>query len=92
MPKHKICDANESSSEDSDDGESSAYISVHWKDLGDLEALGNIWEYPAVWLRDNCQCSKCYSKHANARLLLIKDLDVDVTPNQLSVIDNHVSA
>lgn len=32
--------------------------------------------YPAVWLRDNCQCSDCYLDSAKARKLLIEALDV----------------
>ena len=55
-----------------------------------MEAVADVNEYPAVWLRDNCQCSRCYNKHANARLLLMKDLDVDVKPDRVSVQDNQV--
>ena len=68
----------------------SSFVSVQWKDLGNLESIGNTCEYPAVWLRDNCQCPSCYSKHANARLLLMKDLDVDVKPGNIQVADNQV--
>ncbi|KAM9767194.1 gamma-butyrobetaine dioxygenase [Dama dama] len=32
--------------------------------------------YPAVWLRDNCQCPDCYLDSAKARKLLIEALDV----------------
>ncbi|KAJ1075130.1 hypothetical protein CapIbe_013207 [Capra ibex] len=34
--------------------------------------------YPAVWLRDNCQCPDCYLDSAKARKLLIEALDVYV--------------
>ncbi|XP_014446788.1 gamma-butyrobetaine dioxygenase [Tupaia chinensis] len=34
--------------------------------------------YPAVWLRDNCQCSDCYLDSAKARKLLIEALDVNI--------------
>ncbi|XP_057603309.1 gamma-butyrobetaine dioxygenase [Hippopotamus amphibius kiboko] len=43
-----------------------------------------LWEdgaesvYPAVWLRDNCQCPDCYLDSAKARKLLIEALDVNV--------------
>ncbi|XP_046926042.1 gamma-butyrobetaine dioxygenase [Lynx rufus] len=33
--------------------------------------------YPAVWLRDNCQCPDCYLDSAKARKLLIEALDVN---------------
>ncbi|KAM6159303.1 gamma-butyrobetaine dioxygenase [Rhynchocyon petersi] len=34
--------------------------------------------YPAIWLRDNCQCSDCYLDSAKARKLLIEGLDVNI--------------
>ncbi|XP_006883774.1 PREDICTED: gamma-butyrobetaine dioxygenase [Elephantulus edwardii] len=34
--------------------------------------------YPAVWLRDNCQCSDCYLDSAKARKLLIEGLDPNI--------------
>ncbi|MBZ3872795.1 Gamma-butyrobetaine dioxygenase [Sciurus carolinensis] len=34
--------------------------------------------YPAVWLRDNCQCSDCYLDSAKARKLLLEALDVNI--------------
>ncbi|XP_023974656.1 gamma-butyrobetaine dioxygenase [Physeter macrocephalus] len=35
--------------------------------------------YPAVWLRDNCQCPDCYLDSAKARKLLIEALDVNIS-------------
>ena len=63
---------------------------MQWKDLERGNAAEDANEYPAVWLRDNCQCPKCYNKNANARLLLMKDLDVDIKPNQVLVEENQV--
>ncbi|KAI5936350.1 gamma-butyrobetaine dioxygenase [Manis javanica] len=34
--------------------------------------------YPAVWLRDNCQCPECYLDSAKARKLLVEALDVNI--------------
>ncbi|XP_011360879.1 gamma-butyrobetaine dioxygenase [Pteropus medius] len=34
--------------------------------------------YPAVWLRDNCQCPNCYLDSAKARKLLVEALDVNI--------------
>ena len=39
--------------------------------------------FPAIWLRDNCQCSKCFSKHAKARLVLMRNLDLDMIPTSV---------
>ena len=39
--------------------------------------------FPAIWLRDNCQCSKCFSKHAKARLVLMRNLDLDMIPTNV---------
>ena len=63
---------------------------MQWKGSWNTEAKENINEYPAVWLRDNCQCPSCYNKHANARLLLMKNLDVEVQPKHITVEDNEV--
>ncbi|XP_003412359.1 gamma-butyrobetaine dioxygenase [Loxodonta africana] len=40
--------------------------------------------YPAVWLRDNCQCSDCYLDSAKARKLLIEGLDVNIRIKDLT--------
>lgn len=34
--------------------------------------------FPAVWLRDNCQCPDCYLDSAKARKLLLEALDVNI--------------
>ncbi|XP_036896311.1 gamma-butyrobetaine dioxygenase [Sturnira hondurensis] len=34
--------------------------------------------YPAVWLRDNCQCPYCYLDSAKARKFLVESLDVNI--------------
>ncbi|CAI9153369.1 unnamed protein product [Rangifer tarandus platyrhynchus] len=50
--------------------------------LGGAHLMRIIWQdgadsiYPAVWLRDNCQCPDCYLDSAKARKLLIEALDV----------------
>ena len=51
-------------------------ISICWGD-------GRHDEYPAVWLRDNCQCSECYNKAARNRMLLMQNLDVNVAPEKV---------
>ncbi|XP_006872458.1 PREDICTED: gamma-butyrobetaine dioxygenase-like, partial [Chrysochloris asiatica] len=40
--------------------------------------------YPAIWLRDNCQCSNCYLDSAKARKLLIEGLDVNIGIKELT--------
>ncbi|XP_075404512.1 gamma-butyrobetaine dioxygenase [Tenrec ecaudatus] len=40
--------------------------------------------YPAIWLRDNCQCSACYLDSAKARKLLIESLDVNIGIRELT--------
>lgn len=37
-------------------------------------------KYPLVWLRDNCQCSKCFHKGSSSRVLDWTTFDVNVTP------------
>ena len=38
---------------------------------------GSTAKYPYVWLLDNCQSAKYYHPVSKARLLLMRDLDVD---------------
>ncbi|MBN3324995.1 BODG dioxygenase, partial [Atractosteus spatula] len=57
--------------------------------------------YPFVWLRDNCQCPRCFLPSAGARSLPLPDLDVDTgvdrveltEPTKVSVVwpDQHTS-
>ncbi|KAM4847013.1 gamma-butyrobetaine dioxygenase [Thomomys bottae] len=47
-------------------------MQIFWQD--GAESL-----YPAVWLRDNCQCSDCYLDSAKARKLLLEALDVNIS-------------
>lgn len=69
-------------------------MEVEWEDGG--HSL-----YPFTWLRDNCQCPQCTLQSAQARLLLLTDLDihtgvdtVEVTnDNKVSIVwpDQHIS-
>ena len=35
-------------------------------------------KYPAVWLRDNCQCPQCYQASAFARLHVMQKVDTEI--------------
>ncbi|XP_022053975.2 gamma-butyrobetaine dioxygenase [Acanthochromis polyacanthus] len=69
-------------------------VEVEWGDGG--HSL-----YPFTWLRDNCQCPRCTHESAQARLLLLTDVDihtgvkaVEVTnDNKVSIVwpDQHIS-
>ena len=53
-------------------------LEAHWED-------GEATRYPWVWLRDNCQCEKCFHEFTKARLILMKNLDVNVKPQKVEV-------
>ena len=53
-------------------------LSVKW-DTGKEET------YPAVWLRDNCQCPDCYVESAMSRKLQMKNLDVNIKMLELTL-------
>ena len=55
-------------------------VHIHWKD-------GQHDEYSGVWLRDNCQCPKCYNVAAKNRMMLMQDLDVNIKP--LNIASNE---
>ena len=61
----------------------STNVSIHWGD-------GRHDEYPSVWLRDNCQCPECYNKAARNRMMLMQNLDVDVSPEIVLAKDDKV--
>ena len=52
-------------------------VYIYWKD-------GQHDEYSGVWLRDNCQCPKCYNVAAKNRLMLMQDLDVNIKPVKIA--------
>ncbi|CAL4067646.1 unnamed protein product [Meganyctiphanes norvegica] len=41
-----------------------------------------------LWLRDNCQCEKCYSKSAQGRISLLKNLDLNTHPVNVQEVQN----
>lgn len=42
-------------------------------------------KYPAIWLRDNCQCDHCYHKGSNSRMVDWCNFDVNVKPDRVWV-------
>ncbi|XP_027871585.1 gamma-butyrobetaine dioxygenase [Xiphophorus couchianus] len=60
-------------------------MEVEWEDGG--QSL-----YPFTWLRDNCQCPHCTLRSAEARLLLMADLDIHTGMDSVEVTkDSKVS-
>ena len=48
---------------------------------------GTIDRYPSVWLRDNCQCSSCFDPSSRQRKLLLRNLDVEIRPRDVTFDD-----
>lgn len=44
--------------------------------------------YPFIWLRDNCQCPMCTLESAQARKLLMSDIDVSTGVDSVDVTDD----
>ncbi|XP_074649433.1 gamma-butyrobetaine dioxygenase-like [Tubulanus polymorphus] len=57
------------------------WVDVTWND-------DSVTSYPYVWLRDNCQCSKCFHPTTKSRQVLMMDLDPKIEPKQVQVIDD----
>lgn len=57
-------------------------VEVEWEDGG--QSL-----YPFTWLRDNCQCPTCTLQSAQARQLLMSDVDVHTGVDSVEVIDDN---
>ena len=49
------------------------------------DTITTVYEYPFVWLRDNCQCDRCFQPAAKSRILLVRDLDVNDHPANTTV-------
>ncbi|KAI5088678.1 gamma-butyrobetaine dioxygenase isoform X1 [Silurus meridionalis] len=57
-------------------------LQVEWDD-------GSYSFYPFTWLRDNCQCPLCMLQSAQARRLLLTDLDVHTGMDQVQISENN---
>ncbi|KAA8595766.1 hypothetical protein FQN60_011057 [Etheostoma spectabile] len=57
-------------------------MEVEWEDGG--QSL-----YPFTWLRDNCQCPLCTLESAQARKLLMSDLDIHTGVNVVEVTNDY---
>ena len=52
---------------------------------------GESLDYPFLWLRDNCQCPKCYNGSAFARFILLREFNVDSKPKSYHVSIRQVT-
>lgn len=57
-------------------------MEVEWEDGG--HSL-----YPFTWLRDNCQCPLCTLESAQARKLLMSDLDIHAGVDVVEVTNDN---
>lgn len=57
-------------------------LEVEWEGSG--QSL-----YPYTWLRDNCQCPLCTLQSAQARSLLLSQLDIHTGVDRVQVTDNN---
>lgn len=57
---------------------------INWSNGGQGKSYQN--KFDNFWLRDNCQCSQCYS--SNQRLFDTASLPTDIQPNQVTVSGN----
>ncbi|XP_029904459.1 gamma-butyrobetaine dioxygenase [Myripristis murdjan] len=57
-------------------------VEVEWEDGG--QSL-----YPFTWLRDNCQCPLCTLQSAEARSLLLSDLDIHTGVETVQITDSN---
>lgn len=57
-------------------------LQLEWDD-------GSYSLYPFTWLRDNCQCPLCMLQSAQARRLLLTDLDVHTGMDHVQITENN---
>lgn len=46
---------------------------------------GEIYEFPIIWLRENCQCPECFNHSAMARSFLMENLDLSIKIKEVEV-------
>jgi hypothetical protein len=46
-------------------------------------------KFPAVWLRDNCQCPQCYHHESRARKILMRELDITIVPKSAEYVSSE---
>lgn len=46
---------------------------------------GESLDYPAIWLRDNCQCTKCFETTSNSRVIDFQTFRDDTIPVNIQV-------
>lgn len=54
------------------------------------ETNTNVFKYPSIWLRDNCQCPKCYHRDSKSRVINWIDLKYDLTPKRIEVSEKLI--
>jgi len=62
--------------------ENERFLNVHWS------ANNQVDVYPFAWLRDSCQCPKCYSQHMTQRLVLLREVNMTATLLEVEIIEN----
>nr|CAD7258168.1 unnamed protein product [Timema shepardi] len=45
-------------------------------------------KYPWLWLRDNCQCDRCYNSALHSRTIDWEHFDINITPTNISTQDS----
>ncbi|MCR9215450.1 MAG: TauD/TfdA family dioxygenase [Proteobacteria bacterium] len=58
-------------------------VIVTWPD-------GQTTDYPFIWLRDNCQCPKCFHPSTHERLLFTAAIDPEITPTSVERADDGI--
>lgn len=73
----------------------SRHLVRHVRALDDDRQMEVEWEdgghslYPFTWLRDNCQCPLCTLQSAQARALLLTDLDIHTGVDVVEVTNDN---
>ncbi|CAK1602581.1 unnamed protein product [Parnassius mnemosyne] len=61
----------------------SASSIIYNEDVVTLEIQGKSLKFPFVWLRDNCQCEKCFHKSAKSRILDWSKFNLNAKPKHI---------
>ncbi|KAJ9583013.1 hypothetical protein L9F63_022629, partial [Diploptera punctata] len=51
---------------------------------------GEQHQYPSLWLRDRCQCTKCFNMSMQSSTVNWKYFDINMKPRHVSVEDNQL--
>lgn len=63
-----------------------AGVNIIKDDLIQIKLENELEQFPLVWLRDNCTCSKCFHKTTKSRIINWSEFNINTTIEDVKVM------